>query len=63
MARFTRNSQHLRVMTRTSLGGGGLHLFWYVFPLALLPYLVLAWPLLNTVAGALAYALTTALGC
>ena len=62
MARFTRNSQHLRVMTRTSLGGGGLHLFWYVFPLALLPYLVLAWPLLNTVAGASAYALITALG-
>ena len=49
-------------MTRTSLGGGGLHLFWYVFPLALLPYLVLAWPLLNTVAGASAYALITALG-
>ena len=49
-------------MTRTALGGGGLHLFWYVFPLALLPYLVLAWPLLNTVAGASAYALITALG-
>lgn len=44
------------------MGGGGLHLFWCVFPLALLPYLVLAWPLLNTAAGALAYVLTTALG-